>query len=752
MGNESLKALQKRNKSVGTLFHLSDHKNVADLVDDSDLETEKPPVRKTPTKSLFGSLLGEARRGGQDTVTPEKMKENQERKAIYEQAMARPAISQPKLPTGLPSLNELARVTQALQDGTAFHGDSYRPDYRPNNDRPASTYRPESPRLSHSTPRPTNSNQLGGIFSVKKSSNHKNFSSVSFCDHQEFTIDWHPKDPMNDQGSWQAKMVKFDDRSPWEQHVHCKEADVRAKVQQLAEKIIGKYEDMENGNLSKRAQSQGERPGRSPPKARVEREVQNMYPRLHRKIIEKKEALRVKLDAADCRKEEAEKLQKRAQEDVQRGEKAKGLDIDDLEDDDEPIITKKTKRSAKQIAEQKVARNRQRKEARGTTELLDRFRPSTADERQTKLGKQVRNNRAATQSNTGAKQGKSPATKPTQAPPKPRNGKRPVKSDDESDGSPVKKITKTHKKQDAASKPKPREMTAEERALLEGITQAEQGEHAQSEAEPETDAQAEDEEAAATERAKLFGKPAKPSKPEPSKKRKATDDAELSPKKKGKKEHKSAAIIEDSDEEADYELPEVPSDRHEAPVRQGWAAEAEELVEEVHYKQEALEKEKEAAVEKGEVVVVDERITTTEVEVVKAVQVEPTVEDEPTQAEQKPSSPFSEKVLRSGAPSPQAASSSQEEKSTPPTSQEKSTTPMSPASAPSKKRKLSVDETDGERSSLVSSSSRLIKMAKKAAFSKKVVSPVEREWKMSIPYILDTQDDEGTGSAEEGND
>jgi hypothetical protein len=139
---------------------------------------------------------------------------------------------------------------------------------------------------------------------------------VSFCDHQEFTFDWSPDDPMNDKGSWKVNMVPLVDRSPWEQHQHCGEPNVRAKLTDLATKIIGKLDNMEAGTLTARDKRHGVRPLRSPPKPWVEREVQNMYSQLHRgkteKIVQRKEALRVKLDAVDRRKKEAEKLQKRA--------------------------------------------------------------------------------------------------------------------------------------------------------------------------------------------------------------------------------------------------------------------------------------------------------------------------------------------------------------------------------------------------------------------------------------------------------
>jgi hypothetical protein len=746
--NNSLKDWQKRNRGISSVFNFSGLNNVAELVDDSAIAIEKPLAPKTPIKPSLSNLLGEAQKGGQDIVTPKQKEEDQDREAEYERANARPTTSQPQLLNGLPSLHELVQVTRALQDGTAFRGDSYRPDYRPDNE-----YRPESPQISQSSPRPTNANQLRNIFSAKKTSQHKNFSSVSFCNHQEFTIDWSPDDPMNDRGSWRASMNRFEDRSPWEQHQYCQEPDVRAKVTRLTEKIIGKFDDMEKGRLTGRDQRHGALPRRSPPKPRVEREVQNMYSQLHRskteKLVEKREALRLKIDAADRRKEDTEMLHKRAQEDRQRGEKAKGLAIDDLEEKDEPVTTKKSKKTPKQIAEEKVARNRQRKQAKGTMEPVDRFRLTTANERKAKT--------PAT--NTTTKKAKAAAVSGDD-------------SDDLAKNAAARKITKTNKKQETPSKPKPREMTAEERALLSCITQAEKDEeeedqYKQAEAEVEVeehDTPSEEDndeeelrnEVAALERTKLIGKTTKLSKPEPkimvqsSKKRKAAPStSEDAPKSRSKK-HKSAAIIENSDEEADYELPDVSSSDHpEAPVRQGWAAGVEELVEEVHHKEEKREEKREVMVEEGGVVVVEERIVLAEsaeamkeeTEAAKAVQIEPLAE-KPSSS----SSPEHRSVLQEASQLPTPEPSSSQTASSLPV-REVSTPPTSSASTPHNKRKFSLGSSDEERpsSSYTSEEERPSKNVKKVSFEEKIMSPVERKRKMSIPYIVDNEVDEQIG-------
>ncbi|KAF1839071.1 hypothetical protein BDW02DRAFT_585435 [Decorospora gaudefroyi] len=377
MESESSIDLQKRIDGTGHPLHSAGLKNVGELAEDLKAGDEEAPAPKKPITSSFGNL-----------------REGQETKAEYERAHARPPTQRSQLPGGLPSILDLERVTRALQDGTAFRGDSYRPDnsYRPNNVyRLQSTYRPDSPHLSRNTTRPANAYQLGNIFSPKKPSHHTNYSSVSFCDHKEFYIDWDANDPDNTKGSWKPSMTTFEDRSPLEQHQHCKAPDVVAKVKKLADRIVQKFTNMENGRISARDRRHGLEPHRPPPVQRVEREVQSMYSQMYRgkydKIVEKKEALRVKVNAIERRKEEADMLQQRAQGDRQRGEVAKGLGVDDLEKGDEPVKAKKNRKTPKVLAEEKVARNRARK---GLTPVVnrivepaDRFRLTTADERET---------------------------------------------------------------------------------------------------------------------------------------------------------------------------------------------------------------------------------------------------------------------------------------------------------------------------------------------------------------------------------
>jgi hypothetical protein len=142
------------------------------------------------------------------------------------------------------------------------------------------------------------------------------------------------------------------------------------------------------------------------------------------------------------------------------------LATDDLEDDDEPTPTKKSRKTPKQIAEEKVARNRQRKQAKGTGEPVDRFRLITADERDAPQAK----------------------TKPTKIAQKPKKAAVATETGEDSQGSSTDAAAKKIIKTVAPSKAKSRAITAEERALLADITQAGKGDQDQdSRVEPESE-------------------------------------------------------------------------------------------------------------------------------------------------------------------------------------------------------------------------------------------------------------------------
>ncbi|CAA9958073.1 hypothetical protein PTMSG1_01646 [Pyrenophora teres f. maculata] len=436
-----------------------------------------------------------------NTAASQPNKSKFENQVGYERTYTVPQVQE------LPSITDLQRFTQALQDGTAFHVDTYRPNY---NNHSVSPYRPERPHLSRNIVRPSNVAELGAIFAPKKVHlERQNRSSVSFCDHQEFYITWQPDDPHNHHGSYKPHMQRFEDRSPWVQHQNCPPPDILACIKKLAKRIIRKFEDMENGRLSYLDIKDGKSPRRAPTIQRVEREVQNMYSQMFRgkydAIVEKKEAIRAKIDAGTRRKEQAEQIRLQAQLDRQRRGIAKGLDVDDLEDDT-LVAKQKTKKTPKQTAEDRVQRSLLRKgltvKTKACSEPGDRYKIT----KKTKVALNT---------------------------PSLSNGKAAKELTKE-----VSKLSSQTSKSSASNGKKLKDFPTNEDAATASST----------------------------------------------------------------KKHKSAAIIEDSDEEADYPLPEaplppstLPEEVVSAPVREEWFTEAEELVEELHQ----YEEEREAAAEKN---------------------------------------------------------------------------------------------------------------------------------------------------------
>ena len=440
----------------------------------------------------FGDIIAAARKGGEDTVPPRQKKPRAEKKLDNERTHTLPPIQE------LPSITDLQRFSRALQEGTAFRSDTYRPNY---NSHPASPYQPERPHLPRAALRPTNAAQLGSIFVAKKAPlRRENHSSVSFCDHQEFYIAWETNDPGNHNGSYKPHMERFEDRSPWEQHKNCLPPELPSCFKKLAKKIIGKFEHMENGRLSYFDIKEGKSPCRAPPLQRIEREVRNMYSQMFRgkydDIVEKKESLRINLDAKSRRKEEIEQIKMQAQFERQRNGIAKGQDVDDLEDD-VPVVKQQTKKMAKQIAEEKAQKDAA-VTPKTSAEPAGRF----------KIKKKDKIAFTTTSPSTGKKITKLVSQTPTTPNPNAKKHKEPPTGDD----------------------------------------------------------------ATATTTATKKRKPAR-----------------------------STAIIENSDKEADYSLPEappVPTNLSEevvsAPIRSEWTVAAEELVKEIHY----YEEERKIAVEK----------------------------------------------------------------------------------------------------------------------------------------------------------
>ncbi|KAF1850969.1 uncharacterized protein K460DRAFT_350954 [Cucurbitaria berberidis CBS 394.84] len=659
-----------KNAASETFIH-TEQRFTSWQVTSSDKESEASTPLETAGKSFFGNLLGEARTGGRDFVSPGEKKKDQQKKDEYERAHWRPG--QIRTPTRewqdmrqLPSVQMLEHLGNALNDGTAYQK--------------SSTYRPESPLLQDQ-------------FYPDNGLQYENSSQVSFCQHQDLCIEWNSLDPDNKNGTWKPRMKSYF-KSPLdhEDHKSCPAPDYQTRGKILAERIIQKFLDMENGKLTARDRRDGKEPRRPPPNNRVEREIQCMISQMsrgkHEKIVEQREATRVLMNAQDRKKELDTMVLQQAQQEVHRGQRAKGITVDDSEDDEAPLTKPK--------------------KLRVNTKSTSLAKRSTKDEK------------------------KSPMTKRTKTPLKPRKAKttgaesdedghvvpkkvtsvRPIhrrlvseQSSDEEEQPKATPKTKTTVKQPqapkASRKPKPREMTTEERTLLAGIHQVEEeetehyaavevNEEPQSES-PEADNKDEDDElrsvlaaierpnmvtgvthpqqASVTETATIkratnekdieeveeswsffkaaraevqgqeqaddeedqaFTQPSETSatpeadevahqaplkKPEQtkSKKRKAAViEEDMSEKQSQKKSKKSAAIITDSDDDADYTLPAAATKLPEEMVCEGWEAEGAALVEEVVHQQEKEEEQEQEQKETAEENEVTETIETQE--------------------------------------------------------------------------------------------------------------------------------------------
>ena len=159
--------LNKKNRGtgVGRPFYLTNIKYVdeIDLAKFDSEDDERAVSKKNPAKTTFSNVMGEAQKGYKDHISMEKKREEKEKIEEYERTHARPEPSQQPAEHTLPSLIDLQRVNQALLDGTAFRGDSYRPS---NTHRPTSPYRLERPHLSTHTTEPIPTNNLSANLSI----------------------------------------------------------------------------------------------------------------------------------------------------------------------------------------------------------------------------------------------------------------------------------------------------------------------------------------------------------------------------------------------------------------------------------------------------------------------------------------------------------------------------------------------------------------------------------------------------------
>jgi hypothetical protein len=563
----AINAAYKKSKAALQPFNTTGF-NLLEQAEEPEDENGESTVRDTPIKTLFGDILAEAR-AGQDVVSRDMGKEDGEKEVEYERLDARAATPKSGMPADMLGPPERRRAQKASQ-----HDDQYRPKH------PLIERRPLGVK---------DSSRFGTPLPINKRKRREIYSSVPLCKHLELFLDWDSDDSDNHKGSWILNIDKYEDVSPWSEHHSCAGVDVKKMADAMYDRMGKKFTRLEDEQLSKRDIDSGKARRRPPQKQRVVRELYNMYSQILRtqdyKLVDEKEALRVKLDASERRKELAEKTLEQAQKSIQRGSMAQSLNDNTQEGDQNPASSSdstllKKKKTPKQIAEEKVARSRKRRGlsdiARIRAEPANRFKSTTSDEqdaRVSRVAKQVRRERVVEK--------KPSAAKPTRRAKKTTLPPAPLLSDSENEHSEEEVVAKRKVTKKSTSQ----RMSKAERVLLKGITQAEQEEseqYAQAEAgaaqqvgrdstpplskeEKEAAFQAEIE---AIERAQLAAQKRKAAgveentSPHINKKRKATpllDDEEIPPQKKSHNQRKSATTVEDSDEEAEFATPEANS-------------------------------------------------------------------------------------------------------------------------------------------------------------------------------------------------
>ncbi|KAI4941065.1 hypothetical protein J4E86_010565 [Alternaria arbusti] len=474
--------------SNGQHLYITGLKNLQELVHESESEDEETVVRETRSKTSFRDIMAQAKTC-RDVVAADRKRRKTAEEKKSEGSDARANTSRSQLQASMSGMMGLSRAQKAPRENDQYH--------------------PEDPLLERHPFAGKDTNHL--------QSKRDQYSSVPLCQHLELFLDWNMDDPDNRKGSWILNIEKYEDPSPWAEHQHCAGVDVTKMADALAMRIIKKFTRLDNERVS-RDFDRGISCRRPPAKQRLTRELCNMYSQIHRgkesKLVGEKEALRESLIAAERRRELAEESLLRAQKSRQSSGAAKPVNNDvsvgrnkasSASVSASPPSTKKRK-TPKQIAEEKVARNRKRKGlseiARIRAEPVDRFKPTTVDERDarvTGVAQQVRLERAAETKKSpsvtkpSSKSKKSAVaidpdedvetisrrrvTKKTTLPPAP------IFSDSENEPSEGEIATKRN----ATTKSQSQQMSKPERALLKGIAEAEQEErerYAQDEPEP----------------------------------------------------------------------------------------------------------------------------------------------------------------------------------------------------------------------------------------------------------------------------
>ncbi|CAN9272499.1 unnamed protein product [Alternaria alternata] len=366
-GPNAIKAAFIKSKNMLQPFYTTGLQNLAELAYQSESEDEKPVVRKTHMRSSFRDVMAQAR-GGQGFVPHEEEEEDKVMKNERERPNTHADTPSSEVPASISDPVDFSRLQKALQD--------------------RDQYRRKEPYVSRKPLGVKDSNELPALLSLKKQNHQVNQSEVRMCNHKTFVIYWDPEDPSNRNGSFISRSV-----------------DVKRLTMEMASSIIEAFEKQEDHHITGRDERRKDiEPERPPSHSIVLREVHNMYSQLFRheirKLVKTEEAVNIKLDARE--RLAAQRLR-------QRGSAAKNRNNNNTPEVDEKpdsalgtSPSKQKRKTPRQIAEEKVARNKERRAltdiVRVRVEPLDRYKPSTVEEQQaraTRAADQVRRERAA---------------------------------------------------------------------------------------------------------------------------------------------------------------------------------------------------------------------------------------------------------------------------------------------------------------------------------------------------------------------
>ncbi|KAI8940832.1 hypothetical protein NX059_002094 [Plenodomus lindquistii] len=377
-------------KKTSQGFQLSGLRN-ADLFEDTHLvqDMRPEPRRRAPQKSsvsMLGNLMADAQKGHENFISPGQLEENRRKKEEYERSRQHARHT-----PGLPSLQDLQRLQNAIRDGKAFMGDSYRPDYRNTHSDPFTATHTRRSRHPYPDTPPPHIPTAHHLEMFLPSKSKRTSCQVSLCTHEHYAIDWESSDPDNEKGSWIARLRHYwDDSSSQEDHKKCQRTNDISRCKILVERIIASFmrkQAEDKHNLSDRNERIGLKT-RSPPSfEKVLREVRIMYSHLFRgryeDVVEKKEeALRKEQDRATHLDNLAEETHKQAQRERRRKGVSKEPNVGDRKADVLSISKPTKKRNRAEDDEDYLAHQEvPQKKRKTSTPLGNHFEPTNMEER-----------------------------------------------------------------------------------------------------------------------------------------------------------------------------------------------------------------------------------------------------------------------------------------------------------------------------------------------------------------------------------